>query len=269
MKLFGVVYLIWNMVNGKKYVGQSVQPLNKRMTQHKCNDQVVDRAIKKHGWDNFRCGIIKSCTSKSELDHWEKFYIAALRSKFPHGYNLTDGGEGIVGLKRTPEHCAKLSASKKGKKLSIETRAKMSAIRKGKPRSPEHCAKLSAALKGKIFTPERCANISAALKGKKYPPRSPEYRAKISAIHKGRPRSSEHCAKLSAAKRDDSSYKNLIAELDAHQLSYRQLSKLLGLSQGCVSRKMRGVRKFTACDKIKLEEIFGKPVEYLLERDDD
>ena len=34
MEVFGVVYLIINMKNQKKYVGQTVQPLKKRFNAH-------------------------------------------------------------------------------------------------------------------------------------------------------------------------------------------------------------------------------------------
>ena len=75
-------------------------------------------------------------------------------------------------------------------------------------------------------------------------------------------------AKISAAHRQDTTFKNLVCEIDKHKLSYRTLEKLLGLSTGCISMKMRGERKFTARDITKLVEIFGKPAEYLMARDD-
>ena len=113
--VFGVVYLIWNKINGKKYVGQTRQSFKRRIVEHKRDSKKskvgVDAAIKKYGWDNFRCGVIKSCVSKAEMDYWEKFFILVLKTKKPNGYNLTDGGEGIVGLECTPEHCAKIAAS--------------------------------------------------------------------------------------------------------------------------------------------------------------
>ena len=70
------------------------------------------------------------------------------------------------------------------------------------------------------------------------------------------------------ARREDSPYKNLLKELDARHMSYRDLAKLLGVSHSNVACKMRGERNFTVKDKAKLIEIFGKPIEYLLARDD-
>ena len=236
---YGVVYMLWCKVNSMRYVGQTIQPLKKRFKEHaSCKKTLISRAIQKHGKKNFYCGVIKSCNSKEELDYWEKFYIAALHCKVPYGYNLTDGGEGTIGYSFTDEHRAKLSAAFSGEKNP----------RYGKKNSPEHTARIIAANLGRKRKPGTGQNISNALKGKKHTP--------------------ERCAHVSAAQRGYSPYKNLIAELDAHNLSYAALGKLLGFVQSIISRKMRCIRNFTDADKVKLVELFGKPIEYLLERDD-
>ena len=67
MKPFGIVYLIWNMVNGKKYVGQTIQPLEKRFNAHKYADSLLGRAIRKYGAENFRYGVIKLVRQKPNL----------------------------------------------------------------------------------------------------------------------------------------------------------------------------------------------------------
>ena len=230
---FGVVYLILNKVNGKRYVGQTVQPLKKRFDKHaKCNTTLIGKAIQKYGRENFYCGVIKTCASKAEMDYWEKHFIVALKSKVPYGYNMTDGGEGTIGLEFTPEHRAHLSAALSGEKNPHY----------GKKNTPEHTARIVAANLGAKRSPETCKNISEALTGK--------------------PFTLERCANISAAKRDESPYKNLTAELVARNLSYAALEKFTGIAH--LSEKMRGHRKFTARDKIKLEELFGLPADYLL-----
>ncbi|MBR1645587.1 MAG: hypothetical protein IJ685_02300 [Selenomonadaceae bacterium] len=61
----------------------------------------------------------------------------------------------------------------------------------------------------------------------------------------------------------------MVAEIDAHHLSYSALARLMGFSSHKhVSLKMCGKIIFTDKDKAKLVEIFGKPIEYLLARDD-
>ena len=74
--------------------------------------------------------------------------------------------------------------------------------------------------------------------------------------------------KMSAANRSGSFYKNLLREIINHQTSYNRLEKILGLSSGSLSRKMRGKVKFTEKDIAKLVEIFGLSAEYLMARDD-
>ena len=61
---------------------------------------------------------------------------------------------------------------------------------------------------------------------------------------------------------------NLIAELDAHQLSYKALERLMEVTKSTIARKIRGEYNFTEDNKAKLAEIFGKPIEYLLQRDE-
>ena len=93
-------------------------------------------------------------------------------------------------------------------------------------------------------------------------------RAKMSAARIGKHHSDATRSKMSATRRSYSPYRNLIAELDAHQLSYRALGVLPGISNMTVSGKMRCKQKFTANEIAKLVEIFRKPAEYLLQRDD-
>lgn len=242
--MYGIVYLILNKVNGVKYVGQTIQPLKVRFKEHvrKKENTLIGNAIRKYGKENFYCGVIKTCTSKEELDKWEKYYIAVLKTKKPYGYNLTDGGEGTVGYHLTPEACAKIGAKNSvallgnkntlGYHHTLESRAKMSAARKGKPHSPEWCA-----------------NISAALKS--LPPRSPEWCANIAASRRGKTLSAEHRAKIAATSRGNNPFKNLLSEIESCQLTYKALSKLIDMPLSSLSYKMQGVRDFTEQDKAK------------------
>jgi len=88
---------------------------------------------------------------------------------------------------RTPEWRAKISASRKGKKLPPEVAAKSAESRRGLKKSAETNAKISASNKGKHFGPlstQHKANLSKALKGMKRPPFSAEHRAKIGAARR-------------------------------------------------------------------------------------
>lgn len=103
MKQTGI-YKIENLINGKVYIGQSVD-INSRITTHKSNannpkigkahDLYIYAAIRKHGIENFDFSIVELC-DKSELNEKERYWIAYYKSnQKEHGYNLNDGGNSI------------------------------------------------------------------------------------------------------------------------------------------------------------------------------
>lgn len=94
------VYKIECFINGKIYVGQTQRPLEERISEHKRADSLIGRAIRHYGLDNFKIEVIAECDNIDELNELEKFWIAKLNCKAPNGYNLTDGGFGVVGYKR-------------------------------------------------------------------------------------------------------------------------------------------------------------------------
>ena len=78
----------------------------------------------------------------------------------------------------------------------------------------------------------------------------------------------ERRIKLYETHRHNTPFKNLLCELSQNNFSYKALSELMGISQQSVSAKMRCEQKFTTKDISKLVEIFGKPADYLMKRDD-
>ena len=236
--MYGVVYLIWNMVNGKKYVGQTIKTVKERFKQHAKKKSLIGNAIRKYGKENFRYGVIVTCATKAELDKQEKYFIATLKTKKPNGYNRTDGGEGTVGYSPTLEHRAKLAAANTGKR----------------------------------HTPEQCAKISAAVSGENHPLfgkyRTAETCAKLAMANIGKQHTTQTRSKMSVSHRCNSPFKNLLSALDKQQLTYSALAKLFGLSINAVSAKIRGKVRFTDKEKVKLEEIFYKSADYLLQRDE-
>jgi predicted GIY-YIG superfamily endonuclease len=65
------IYKIENLINGKKYIGQSVNP-NYRFSQHKFGDSAISKAIKKYGESNFSFEILEWTEDYNER---ERFYI--------------------------------------------------------------------------------------------------------------------------------------------------------------------------------------------------
>ena len=91
-KLIGI-YCIENLINGKKYIGKSID-LEKRMYKYHEYSTALNRAINKYGKDAFKRFIVECCKIDI-LEEREKYYIKEWKTKAPNGYNLTDGGEGM------------------------------------------------------------------------------------------------------------------------------------------------------------------------------
>jgi group I intron endonuclease len=138
-----LVYLIENLINGKRYIGQTIFTLDARWKQHQQSAQnnsqfPIHCAIRKYGSSSFKTSILTEVTSKEEMDFHEKFYIKNLVTRTPKGYNLTEGGEGSLGRVSTEETRKRISKALKGNKYSLgfkhtkKTREKMSKARKGR-----------------------------------------------------------------------------------------------------------------------------------------
>ena len=89
-----VIYKITNRLNGKLYVGQTKQSIEKRFIQHSKSLTPLGRAIQQCGIENFTIEIIERCQTQSQLNKREIFWINALNSKQPYGYNVRNGGGG-------------------------------------------------------------------------------------------------------------------------------------------------------------------------------
>lgn len=86
----------------------------------------------------------------------------------------------------TPEHRAKLSASRLGKKRPPEVGARIAAAQRGKVISAATRAKMSVSRRKRITSPETRAKMSATHRGKQGKSPSPEARAKIAATLRAR-----------------------------------------------------------------------------------
>lgn len=100
----GCVYKITNLINGKIYIGQTKQSLERRWTGHlkrvrEGRKTILCKAINKYGANNFKIEEIEKCNTKVELDKKEKSYIKKFKSNAiehsnpSYGYNMTPGGD--------------------------------------------------------------------------------------------------------------------------------------------------------------------------------
>ena len=198
------IYRARNLVNDKVYIGFTANWPH-RISGHNYDRQYGEvehkafyNAIKKYGWDNFVWeAIYQSQDKEHTLKVMEPYFINQHRSwvgfKDSNGYNVTKGGDGVSGYKRTPE--------------LIELHRKQMT---GRKQTPEHIAKRSAAMKasdkvgkawiGRKHTPEAIEKTRQANLGRK---RTPEQVAKM----KDRPQDTmrltcPHCGK-------EGDYKNM------------------------------------------------------------
>ena len=87
------IYKVTNKVNGKVYIGQSVDIGRRWRTHMTAKDDIYfHKAIQKYGVENFEWEVIEQC-KKSELDERESYWIEYYDS-FNKGYNCTKGGDG-------------------------------------------------------------------------------------------------------------------------------------------------------------------------------
>ena len=94
------IYKIENKINGKVYIGQSVN-IERRWKCHKTHSKTYDEPlyneIREYGIENFDWYIIEEC-NKIELRDKEKYYIKKYNSVFPYGYNKALGSCSSVKL---------------------------------------------------------------------------------------------------------------------------------------------------------------------------
>ena len=220
------IYYIQNNVNGKRYIGSSVD-VYRRIKCHLNNlrkgvhvNVHLSRAWSNVGETLFETGICEFVSDVSKLiereQHWidtEGYYNIAPVAGSTLGFKqsdafkahrsalLTGAGNPMFGKKR-PEIGAIMRAIHTGRKLTDEHKRKCSESLKGKavgiPLSAETKAKIGAANKGRVLTPEHRAKLIKANKNR--PPISKETREKLRAASSNFKHSSETKEKLSKLK---------------------------------------------------------------------
>lgn len=142
MKKYNYIYLITNNINGKIYIGKhSTDDLN---DDYMGSGKILYKAKQKYGLENFTKEYLAFSDTEEKLNWLEKFYIKKYNAK-ETGYNLTDGGDGVIGHIDSDETRLKKSLSHKGIKrgpMSEKTKQKLR-----KPKTDEHKRKLSEAQK--------------------------------------------------------------------------------------------------------------------------
>lgn len=95
------LYKLTNTVNGKSYIGTSVNPISHRISRHLYaaknghdNCMAITRAIRKYGLSSFTVQNIGQTTEHAELMRLEVSAIKDHGTLRPNGYNISSGGVG-------------------------------------------------------------------------------------------------------------------------------------------------------------------------------
>lgn len=169
------IYCIENVINNKKYIGQSIEIENRwckhrsELKKGKHDNDYLQKSWNKYGGNNFKFYILEECNVK-DLDDRERYYIDVYHALDEnYGYNLKTGGQDnnvVVSQdvkNKQRESLKKFYANnpeaKKQKSISALNQWSNTEIKK------KICGKNNG-MYGKHHTDETKNKISAAKKGK-------------------------------------------------------------------------------------------------------
>lgn len=249
----GCVYLATNRINGKQYVGQSVD-FDRRKKGHRY-DAVSGKgclfhsALRKYGFDAFDWEILKYREfltwerDKAWMNRWEKCYIKKLDTMSPNGYNLTEGGDGGVGFTHSiatrkiisaklmghsvSEYCKEATRKANlGRLVSEELKNIHRTNTKQLWQSKKYRLKCNKAREKALADPEvRLRWISAVKKAVS----KPEYKVK------------QRKAQLGKKRTEDTKYKMRIAGKNKWLEPEYRAKHIEGLKRGWIKRKVKNV----------------------------
>lgn len=171
-----------NTINGRVYIG-SASCLGGRRKAHEYRLKAgnhhsikLQRAWNKYGEAAFSFEVIEQVSGEASLLEREQYWIDHYDAARV-GYNVAAVAGRTVGIVWTEEQKRKASESKKGIKKSPEHIAKMSAAQTGKTLSEETRRKIGEKTKARFADPEERIKVGNSNRGRK---RSEEVRKKMS-----------------------------------------------------------------------------------------
>lgn len=133
-----LIYSIVSKINGKKYIGQTINFLHRKNThlsllrRNKHDNKKLQNTFNKYGEQNFDFNIILVDVSSDEIDNIEKFVIKEFDT-YKSGYNMDLGGydKSNLGTKFVYNGEEYQSINKTAKELNIHPNTLDRRIKKG------------------------------------------------------------------------------------------------------------------------------------------
>ena len=252
------VYAHINKINGKIYIGQTCQSLNRRWRDGEGYKECTYfyNAIQKYGWNNFEHKVLATSLTVDEANDLESKLIRALNTMdAQYGYNLQSGGDNYIVSDMTKQRMKAnkpdISGEKHpmyGKHHTEEAKKKISELTKGcnnpmygKHHSEEVKQRLRELHQGSHLSEETKQKLSEMRKGENHPfygkHHSEETRQKLSKakIGKYRGKNSPHAKKIIQYDKQG----NFIKTWDY----ISQIQEELGINRNCVGACCRGKYK--------------------------
>ena len=181
------IYLVQNLINGQWYIGKTSLTTSQRFARHlrqakQGTGWFLHRAMRKYGPENF-CAtpLLIGLESDSSLSFSEICAIALMRCFSSYtSYNLTDGGDGTIGLRRTKESKKRMSSI--AKQCGIYQN-----FHHGNFGTPLHYMRIAQSNTGRKMTDTARANSRTSHLGKSNGKWTSERRARFAATCTSRP----------------------------------------------------------------------------------
>ena len=161
-----LIYKITNIINNKRYTGKLAN--ESKFNNYWGSGKYIKRAIKKHSKKNFKRIVLESeIIDHNLLCKRERYWIKKEKSKYPFGYNLTDGGCGLFGYRHSEKSKTKNSLAHKNLPQESIEKYKRANLGKNNPmwgKTGKNCPNY-----GRKPSKETITKISKATSGKNNP----------------------------------------------------------------------------------------------------
>ena len=143
--MYGYIYRITDLTNGKCYIGQHKYDKPVLDPKYHGSSYILRNQIKAHP-ERFLEELLMICATLEEANYFETYFIEHMNTIHPNGYNLNNGGNIHKPTKEVREKISKANKGRKQTKEEIERRVEKM---RGRKHSQETKRKMSESAKGK------------------------------------------------------------------------------------------------------------------------